>query len=348
MFYGVRLLLCVALVAGPLASCAPGQGGGAAFSTQKARLGPDDGRDSCRQYEVALDSTGNYFAADILAGAATGALGGGLIGGLTGGDWKGALIGAGIGAATGAAAGYWNALQKQNYDQAVLYSRVQGDIGNDNAQIMRTQAAFDQLMGCRFAKAAGINASLAAHAIDRPTAEAQMANVRGWAQRDVTMARGIDRQVEQRGQQFSVAADNLAPGTSARIAAEDAPVSDAAVVVRSTKLRLSPNEGAPGVASLPANAKVKIQRQRGAYALVQADTGQTGYAPTEDLGTEGHAHHKKRSIAPGAPAEAESVKPAASQDVATLAGSNAARRDDFAQSVAVSDKAVASGFELAS
>ena len=37
---------------------------------------------------------------------------------------------------------------------------------------------------------------------------------------------------------------------------------------------------------------------------------------------------------------------ATSGDVRTLAGSNAARRDDFAQSVAVTEKAEASGFEL--
>jgi hypothetical protein len=345
-----------------LASCAPGQSVSTAFSTQTSRIGPDDGADRCRAYVVALDSTGNFFGADILKGAAAGALGGGLIGGLASGNWKGALIGAGVGAATGAAVGYWSALQQQRYDQAALYTRVQGDISADNAQITRTQYAFDRLMACRFQQAAGINAAYQAHQIDRPTAVGQMASVRALAQRDIQLARTIDGQIEQRGQQFVVAADNIAPGTSGEIAAASAgPATYAAVVVRPTALRLSPNDTAPNVATLPARAKVTVTRKRGSYALVQADTGETGYADSADLKTPGSSRkHGSRGIAAGSgatsqpagtePESAESAAaagPATPQEVATLAGSNAARRDDFAQSVAVSDKAVASGFEVA-
>src|SRR6476646_10182059 len=78
-------------ITGLLCGCAPG-----AFTTQSQRIGPDDGTDSCRPQLVALDSTGNFFGADILKGAAigagTGALAGGLIGGLATGSWRGAAF----------------------------------------------------------------------------------------------------------------------------------------------------------------------------------------------------------------------------------------------------------------
>jgi hypothetical protein len=88
---------------------------------------------------------------------------------------------------------------------------------------------------------------------------------------------------------------------------------------------------------------------------VQADSGQTGYAPVSDLGAPGKKHRTLHPVstsdAPPAPADldAQAAPPptTSSVQVATLAGSNAARRDDFAQSVAVSQKAVASGFEVA-
>jgi len=351
-----RTAVSLSLLAGPLAACAPGQSISTSFSTQTSRIGPDDGTDSCRQYVVALDSTGNFFAGDIIKGAAVGALGGGLIGGLATGNWRGALIGAGAGAVTGAAVGYWNALQQQHYDQAVLYTHVQGDISADNAQITQTQYAFDRLMGCRFQQAAAINAAYHAHAVDRATAEGQMQSVRALAQRDLGLARTIDMQIEQRGQQFNVAADNVAPGTSARLASDAAAPAYKAVVARTTTLRTSPNAGAPTIATLPAHAAVQVQRKRGDYALVQADTGETGYAATDDLRTPG-TKRSSRSLASKSPSTdtspgAASASPApdataGQQDVATLAGSNAARRDDFAQSVAVSEKAVASGFEVA-
>lgn len=319
-------------------------------STREARLGPDDGTDSCRQQAVALDSTGNFFAADIMAGAAYGALGGGLIGGLAGGSWKDALIGAGAGAIAGAASGYWNALQRQRYDEATLYSHVEGDLSNDNAQISRTQYAFDQLMACRFQQAAGINAALAAGQTDRATAMGQMQSVRALAQRDLALAKSIDTHIQQRGQQFAVAANNIAPGAAAQSPPDAAGPAYEAVVSRQTSLRLSPNEGAPPIGKLPAKTAVRVTRNHGNYALVETDTGATGYAPVDDLRTPGK-RHVSRSLsatsgtASGGDAAAPSGDP--KMQVATLAGSNAARRDDFTQSVAVSEKAVASGFEVA-
>ncbi|HEY0419754.1 MAG TPA: YMGG-like glycine zipper-containing protein, partial [Acetobacteraceae bacterium] len=131
-----RLAMSLLVSASLLSGC--GQG---AFSTQSARVGPDDGTDVCRPQLVALDSTGDFFGADILKGAAMGALAGGLAGGLIGGNWRSAAIGAGVGGVLGGAAGYWGALQQQSQDQAVLFSQVRNDIDRENLQIDRTQFA---------------------------------------------------------------------------------------------------------------------------------------------------------------------------------------------------------------
>src|SRR5215475_7354568 len=117
----------VVAVAGLLCGCAPG-----AMTTREQRIGFDDGTDSCRPQLVALDSTGNFFGAQILQGAAVGAgvgaLSGGLIGGLATGNWRGAAIGALAGGVAGGVIGgstaYWQALQQQKMDQAQLYSQV--------------------------------------------------------------------------------------------------------------------------------------------------------------------------------------------------------------------------------
>ena len=117
-------------IVGLLAGCAQGP-----LSTQESRIGPDDGTDPCRAQLVALDSTGNFFGADILKGAVIGAATGALIGQ----DWKGVLIGAAAGTAVGAAGGYWVALQQQSNDQGVLATQVRGDLTRENEQIGRTQ-----------------------------------------------------------------------------------------------------------------------------------------------------------------------------------------------------------------
>lgn len=303
------------------------------FSTQNTRIGPDDGTDSCRQYVVALDSTGNYFGTDILKGAAVGALAGGLAGGILGGNWKGALIGAGTGAALGGAAGYWSALQQQSQDQAVLNDRVSGDLRDENAAIDRTQRAFDQLIDCRFHQADVIKADHTAHRIDRPTALARLGWVKEHAQRDLASARRIDGQIAGRGSQFDLAADNLGAATPAPAA----PKQRQATLRAPAPLKVSPNPSASDIATLPARQPVTIASERNGYALVETPSGQRGYTSTDAIAG--------RSLPTG---QTRTGSGQDTGDVRSLAGSNAARRDDFSQSVAVSERAAASGFELSS
>jgi hypothetical protein len=184
-------------------------------STQTSRLGPDDGTDACRRYLVALDSTGDYFAQDIVAGAAVGAIGGGLIGGLATGNWRGALIGAAAGGAAGALGGYYRARAQQAQDQSVLYRTMTGDIQRDNEYIDRTQLAFNNLTDCRQNQANAIRADLRRGVISRAQAQAAMDVVKQRAQYDLRVAQTISAKIDGRSADFAFANAQVNPDTAA-------------------------------------------------------------------------------------------------------------------------------------
>ena len=165
-----------------------------------------------------------------------------------------------------------------------------------------------------------------------------MALVRQRAAKDLQVARLINQQMQDRGQQFGVAAGNIDPSAAAAMAAASRQQPQQQVVMRSAApLKLRPDASAPDVEQLRPSEPVSVSPGRNGYALVETSSGARGYVSAADLQGQG-----RRSI--GVPTTAPA---AASGDMRTLAGSNAARRDDFAQSVAVTEKAEASGFQLA-
>ena len=310
-------------------------------TTRGQRIGADDGMDACRAQLVALDSTGDFFAEDILKGAAAGALAGALIGGLATGRWQGALIGAGAGLAAGAATGYLVALQQRSADQAALNASLSSDLARENAQLDRTQVAFDQLMECRFNRAQQIREAYRAGRLPQGVAEAQMADVRARAQRDIALARTISERIGTRGAEFDTAIETVAPGTKNSVLAGK---SGAATVNTRTAavvpLRLRPDPGSPIIGSVPAQQTVQVRPATGGFAQVQAAGGRVGYA--------------EAAAFRGTPAARASggIDPAtmgtSGGDVRTLAASNIARRENFTDAVATAERASSSGFELAS
>lgn len=180
-------------------------------STQGQRIGSDDGSDVCRRELVALDSTGDYFAEDIVKGALIGGVAGGAIGVLAGKSSKDALIGALAGATAGAAAGYLKARQDQAQDQASLYLSVSNDIRRENASIDKTQLAFNQLLDCRQRSADRIKADLRSGRITRPMAEVQIEDVRRRRVNDLSVAHTINQRIQDRASNFEIAANQVAP-----------------------------------------------------------------------------------------------------------------------------------------
>ena len=199
---GLAMLLSVLLV---LPGCA---------SNQFANT--DDPNDPCRPERAALVSTGDYFAQDIITGAAVGAVAGGLIGGLASGNMRGAAAGALAGGALGALGGYWKARQEQYAnDQAALIRTVYGDIQRDNATIDRTQAAFNRLVACRRNDAARIRGDYRTGRITREQAAAAMAELRSRSDTDLQIARSISGHIEARSNDFSYA-NNQVRSTTVR------------------------------------------------------------------------------------------------------------------------------------
>jgi len=189
----------------------------AGCTTQAQRIGADDGSDACYSYRKALDSTGDYFAEDMLKGAAVGAIGGALAGGLIGGDWKGALIGAAVGAAVGAAAGYWQHQQQQAKDQAVLYNSVLSDLQRENAELDKTQLAFDQLVQCRQNQAKLVRADFKAGRLGREAAEVRLNTIKAQYLQDIEIAQTINQNIEKRSANFDYANQQVNPNSSARV-----------------------------------------------------------------------------------------------------------------------------------
>ena len=180
---------------------------GCATLTRSGRIGSDDGNDACRAYVVALDSSGNFFAEDMLRDAAIGAVSGAVIGTLAsggGGDTgRNALIGAVSGAVAGAALGYWQHKLQQGQDQAVL--SVKGDLGREIEQMDKTNQAFSQLVDCRQAQFARIRNDVQSRALTRAQGEAQWAAQRQYLDRDLKLAALIDEDLVKRGQNFDFA-----------------------------------------------------------------------------------------------------------------------------------------------
>ncbi len=198
----ISMIASVSLVTASVAGC----------TTQQQRIGADDGTDSCRTYVVALDSTGDYYAEDMIQGAAVGALGGALIGGLTGG-WKGAIAGGVIGAAVGAAGGYWKHKMDQGRDQAIL--GVVSDMQREGAQLDKTNAAFKQLSDCRHNAAAQVRARYASKQITREDAQGQLQHIGALAAKDLEILRSIDANENKRVSEYQYAASQIDPNVPA-------------------------------------------------------------------------------------------------------------------------------------
>ncbi|WP_160000066.1 YMGG-like glycine zipper-containing protein [Roseomonas sp. 18066] len=301
--------------------------------TRDGRIGSDDGSDSCRSQLVALDSTGNFFAEDILKGAALGAVGGALLGGAIGQNWRGAAIGAATGAAAGAAGGYLYAQQQRNKDQASLTASIAGDLERENAELDRTQLAFDQLMDCRFRQATAIRAGVANGSIDRAAGQAQMAQLRERTQREIALAETISQSVNKRGAEFDTAVETVAPGATKNVSRDTSFRN--AQISRATPLRLRPDAASPEIGNVDARSAVKVRPVSANYALVETASGQRGYVPTESF-----ANRRAIGTAPV-------TRTAVPGDARSLAASNIARRDNFSESVTQAKTAAASGFELA-
>ncbi|PWC46480.1 hypothetical protein TSA6c_06500 [Azospirillum sp. TSA6c] len=185
------------------------------MTTRESRIGTNDGSDACYQYRVALDSTGDFYQEDMLAGAMAGAVVGAATGLMVRGTPQAALIGAVSGAALGAAGGYWYSKMQQGRDQAIL--SVMSDAQKERSNLNQTQVALDQLVNCRRAEIAKVKRDYKAKRTTKEVAEQRMALIRQQLDKDYEIANGISANVVKRRDAFLEAAENITPGTRTQI-----------------------------------------------------------------------------------------------------------------------------------
>jgi hypothetical protein len=301
-------------------------------TTQAGRIGVDDGRDACRPQLLALDSTGDFYGEQILQGAAIGAAGGALIGGLTSGRWQGALIGAAVGGASGAAVGYYAALQRQASDQQALFQQMSKDLSSENAQLDRTQIAFNNLMDCRLRSAERVREMARTGRMDRATAQAQMAEIRTRFQADLALAQSINGRIAARGAEFDTAIEGAIPGGKAAVQTAARPAPVRAAPRRPVEVKFSPNPDSPRIATVNAREVVAVRPGPPGSVAVETASGLRGYAPAD-------AFPAQRAPAP---------QTDAGGDVRSLAATNLARRENFSESLGNAERVAQAGggFEL--
>jgi hypothetical protein len=275
-------------------------------SARDGRIGADDGTDSCRTQLVALDSTIDFFGGDILDVGAPGASAGSDL----------------------------SAQLPRNRDQASLSASVAADLERENAGLDRTQLAYDQLMDCRFGQAQRIRALVANGSLDRASGRAQMAQLRERTQREIALAQVTSQNVNKRGAEFDTIVETIAPGTTkAALAVRNVPLRGVQVS-RATSIRLRPDAASPEIGSVAARQSVQARPASGSFALVETADGQRGYVTIASFASR-RALGTPRVTPAGVPGDARS-----------LAVSNVARRDNFAESVTQAQNAAATGFEL--
>jgi len=330
----IRRSIAVVTSVAFLASCGPNMGS----------LGFNDGSDACRPQLEALNATSNFFAQNIIAGAAMGAVAGaGLaaLGALAfGGNrrdiGRAAIIGGGVGAVAGGVSGYWTEQQRRARNDAVLAERaVASDLSKENQEIDRTRLAFNQLMACRFAERNRIFADYRAGRINRAQANAMLATLRGRVENDIAVAQRINQNVGRRGAEFDVAIDNVAPDVRQQAAAR--PASRSYTTSQPVVLRATPDSNAPEVTQVPARQAVTVRPADGQFALVETADGMRGYAPAAQVGTRGLGNAAPASAGRGG-------------EVRQLAATNIASRESFNESIETAQRLAQapSGFQIAS
>ena len=305
----------------------------AGCTTQVGRIGFDDGRDGCRVQLVQLDSTGNFFGEDIVRGAAIGAVSGALIGGLATGRWQGALIGAAVGGAGGAAVGYYGALQRQQRDQAGINAQIANDLQRENAELDRTQIAWDQLIDCRLRSAQQIRQAVRDGRLDRTVAISQLSDIRQRVTGDIALAQTINGRITTRGAEFDGAIDAVVPGGKGAVRVAGSPQPIRVAPRRAVAVTFSPQQNSPQIAQIAARDVVAVRPGPPGFAQVETASGVRGYAPADAV-----------QAPRGALAQ-----PPAGNDVRSLAATNISRRDNFTASVGSAERlAQSGGFELTS
>jgi hypothetical protein len=216
-------------------------------------------------------------------------------------------------------------------------AELEAELARENAALERLQIAFDALMYCRWTEVRLIRAEAASGGFPPAELPRRLGAAEGRLRQDLQRGGQARQNIAARAARIEQAVERVAPGTRAAALAsqaDDAGVSRA-VASAAVPLRLRPEADAPIAARLEAGSQVGL-RPSAAPGFVAADggPGRRGYAPSNAF-----------TLQPAPPAAAATGPTAR---LRSLAATNLARRDAFAQSLELADRSGTQGFEQAS
>jgi hypothetical protein len=219
--------------------------------------------------------------------------------------------------------------------QAELSQRL----AQENALLERLQIVFDALLYCRWIELRTIRADVAGGRLSRTAGQARLDGARARLAGELEEARLAATRVAERGRGLDAELEQAAPGVAraatARRGAEE--VTRPAVAAATVPLRLRPDAAAPEVARVPAGGSVSLRASTDGFAVIVLPDGTIGYAPAAAFNLTGRVAAAPDAAAPRG------------GDVALrrLAATNIARRENFIESVDLSGRSLAAGFETA-
>lgn len=285
----------------------------------------DNGPDSCSDQRKALESYGNYFARNMVVGAAAGALTAGGAALLLHRNFETSMAIVLSGIVIGASAGYWKTVSDRAGSMAARRRLVETDIANENAKVDGAHLAFNKLVDCRRGQAAKIRADVKAGRLTQAQGEDQMKQVRDRYADDVAIARGINKDMADHAASLEYANEQFKPQPY--------------VTLHATTVYAERNTGSQRLSSLRADAAISGAVDQDQWVKVRLASGRIGYVQASDVELEAArlAKNKKTRHAPPAAAKGDPV----AEGVFT----NLSKRADFDDSVQTA-AANTSGFEL--
>ncbi|MBX9752107.1 MAG: hypothetical protein K5Q68_21140 [Roseococcus sp.] len=204
------------------------------------------------------------------------------------------------------------------------------ELERENAALERLQIAFDALLYCRWTEVRLIRADATSGRFPQAELPQRLGAADGRLRQDLARAGQARDRVQARNARIEAAVEAVAPGTRAALASQRGVALPRALASAPIILRVRPDATAPQVGRLPAGAEVTLRPAAGGFVLADG-SGQRGYAVGSAF-----------TLLPAAPA-------ATPQDrLRSLAATNLARREGFAESLSLANRAGLQRFEPAS
>lgn len=203
---------------------------------------------------------------------------------------------------------------------------LEAELARENVALERLQIAFDALLYCRWTEVRVIRADAESGTIPPAEAPRRLAVAEGRLRRDVAQGGQIRDSLTARSARIEAAVERVSPGTRAAVAAARAGSGALPRAVASAPivLRLRPDAVSPIVARLPAGAQATLRPGPGGFSFADAGPQARGYASSSAFTV-----IPQVQVTSGAPA---------TDRLRSLAATNIARREGFAQSIALADR----------